>query len=43
MENLLPIGQVREAHMRRDLLEEVQEECDTTGCVLPIIFLTFSM
>lgn len=33
MENLLPIGQAREALMRTELLEEVQEECLTTGCV----------
>lgn len=32
MENLLPIGQLREALTRTELLEEVQEECHTTGC-----------
>lgn len=31
MENLLPIGQVRDPNTRRELLEEVEEECTATG------------
>ena len=37
MENLLAVGQVREAADREDLREEVEEECRATGGVVAIV------
>lgn len=37
MENLLAVGQVRDAADREDLREEVQEECSATGGVAAVV------